>query len=80
MRADLCDPVQVLGKADTVNKFIRTNATSGWTEIEIKNFKGEPNIVVRRELDFKESTKTVFKMNGPCTVSSVVCRTLSGLS
>jgi chromosome segregation ATPase len=54
---------QVLGRASELNSFVKNNADSGHIEIELKGPKGQPNLVVKRNLLAKSKGST-FTLNG----------------
>ncbi|KAH7926802.1 P-loop containing nucleoside triphosphate hydrolase protein [Leucogyrophana mollusca] len=53
----------VLGRATELNSFVKNNKDSGYIEIELKGPKGEPNLVIRRNLNAKSNGST-FLLNG----------------
>lgn len=62
---------QILGRASDLNSFVKIGTESGHIEIELKASKGEPNIVVRRNLTAISRSST-FTLNGrPATGKEV---------
>ncbi|KAH7912946.1 hypothetical protein BJ138DRAFT_1147123 [Hygrophoropsis aurantiaca] len=53
----------VLGRATDLNSFVKNDRDSGYIEIELKGPKGEPNLVIKRNLNAKSRGST-FLLNG----------------
>ncbi|CDZ98809.1 Structural maintenance of chromosome protein SMC5/Spr18, SMC superfamily [Phaffia rhodozyma] len=54
---------KVLGRADEINQFLKYGHKKGFTEIELKNFAGQPNLVVRRDIH-RDNNKSQFSLDG----------------
>ncbi|KAJ6604030.1 hypothetical protein B0H10DRAFT_2229461 [Mycena sp. CBHHK59/15] len=56
-------PPSILGRAADLNSFVKINADTGHIEIELKAPAGEPNLVIRRNLNAKSKSSS-FMLNG----------------
>jgi chromosome segregation ATPase len=72
-------PPSVLGRAAEVSSFVKDQQGAGHIELELKGPRGQPNIVVRREL-FANSKTTKFTINGKSASGAQVSERIGALN
>jgi hypothetical protein len=70
---------QVLGRASEINSFVKNNTDDGHIEIELKGKKGEPNLVIRRNLVAKTKSSS-FTLNGKVATGKEITARMAELN
>ncbi|KAG9317772.1 hypothetical protein JVU11DRAFT_1992 [Chiua virens] len=72
-------PPSILGRASEISSFVKNDKESGHIEIELKGAKGEPNLVIRRNLSAKTRAST-FTLNGKQTTGKEISSRMAKLN
>ncbi|EEB86811.1 hypothetical protein MPER_16097, partial [Moniliophthora perniciosa FA553] len=64
----------ILGRAESIQSFVKNDKDTGYVEIEMKAPKGRPNLVIRRNINSASKTNS-FTLNGkPATGKEVATK------
>ncbi|KAK7029359.1 Structural maintenance of chromosomes protein 5 [Paramarasmius palmivorus] len=67
-------PPSILGRAESIQSFVKNDKETGYVEIEMKAPRGRPNLVIRRNIHSGSKTNS-FTLNGkPATGKEVAAR------
>lgn len=69
----------ILARANDVRTFVKTGTSAGFIEIELKAPKGQPNLVIRRNINSTNNT-TNFTLNGQTVTGKVITDRMAELN